>query len=277
MRELRCPIALCLVACCALLSGACVQANPDAPNVEFGPKAVLGRWQAIDEAPLAGSVAVVEPVAPVVPNAGQPGVVPVAGISPGSAGTAPVASPVPMRAGTGAVSVAVGGAGASGMAGAATGGRGGAGGSAGTIPAQSVVTSLAFDVTTVTQSGRYQPRNIGAIWIQDATGRFIKSLEVWAGIRARYLTKYNAARSGMAVDVVTSATLLSHRAHHATWNLKDRSGATVPPGKYTLFIELTDADITGKFTSVEFDLGLGPQVFNPPNAQYYTNMKLQLQ
>jgi hypothetical protein len=44
------------------------------------------------------------------------------------------------------------------------------------------VTSLTFDVTTKAPGGRYQPRNVGAIWVEDSSGKLVKSLEVWAGI-----------------------------------------------------------------------------------------------
>ncbi|HEY2732671.1 MAG TPA: DUF2271 domain-containing protein, partial [Polyangiales bacterium] len=116
-----------------------------------------------------------------------------------------------------------------------------------------------------------------AIWVQDSSGKFMKSLEVWAGIRSRYLSKYSAARGGMPVDVVASATLPNHRAHHVSWNFKDRSGASAPAGKYSLIIELTDTDFPGKFDSIDFDSSLGPQQITPPNAMYFTTMNLVLQ
>jgi hypothetical protein len=61
------------------------------------------------------------------------------------------------------------------------------------------VSSLSFTVLTVAQGGKYQPKNIGAIWVQDSAGRFVKSLEVWAKQRRKYLTKYNAAVGGSSV------------------------------------------------------------------------------
>ena len=284
----------------ALSSYGCFQ--PDEPsNVEFGAKPVqFGRWQATDTPPTAGMIADFPAQNDsLVPSAGQPSVA-VAGrtavAEPAgtgvagsqttvagsfSAGTGSVVAGIGAAGGRGGASAAGVGASGTGAAGTGAAGSGAAGmapeaGSGGSSAADSV-TMLAFDVTTLSQGGRYQPRNIGAIWVADAQGRFVKSLEVWARIRSRYLTKYNAARSGMAVDVTASATLSSHRAHHASWDMKDSTGAVAPPGKYTVFVELTDADVTGKFTSVDFDTSLGPQTINPPNATYYTNMKLQLQ
>jgi hypothetical protein len=183
-----------------------------------------------------------------------------------------------LTAGTGAagrIGAGGSGGGAAGMAGMAGGGpQAGAGGS---TDGGGTVTSVAFDVMTAPQGGLYQPRNIGAIWIQDSSGKFMKSLEVWAGIRRTYLSKYNAAHGSMAVDVTASATLSSHKMHHATWNLKDRSGAAAPPGKYTVVIELTDTDWTGKFKSVDFDTSMGPQTLMPAGDTYFSALKLQLQ
>lgn len=152
-----------------------------------------------------------------------------------------------------------------------------AAGSPATEPtAGGAIKSLAFEVTTSPVGLRYQPKNIGAIWIQDSSGAVVKSLKVWARVRARWLTKYNAARGGTAVDVTASATLSNHQTHSVTWDLKDRSGAAVAPGKYTLCAELTDGDATGKFTSVEFDTSAAPKTSNPANASSFNDMKLEL-
>jgi hypothetical protein len=79
------------------------------------------------------------------------------------------------------------------------------------------------------------------------------------------------------VDVTSSATLSSHRTHHATWKMTDRSGSTVAPGKYTLVIELTDGDMTGRSTTVDFDTSAGAQTLMPTDAPSFSAMKVQLQ
>ena len=145
--------------------------------------------------------------------------------------------------------------------------------------APSDLSSVTFDVTTAPQGGKYQPKNIGAIWIQNGSGQFVKSLEVWAKTRRRYLTKYNAAVGGTsaAIDVTASATLSSHKTHHVSWNLKDKSGAAVPAGKYSMWIEVTDADATGKSYSVDFDTSAGTQSITPADATGFGSMALKLQ
>ena len=48
--------------------------------------------------------------------------------------------------------------------------------------------TIAF--TAVNQHGTYSPRNVGAVWIVDSSGKFVKTLTVWAFIRAIYLQKW---------------------------------------------------------------------------------------
>jgi hypothetical protein len=162
-----------------------------------------------------------------------------------------------------------------------SGGTGAAGtpssGSAGTGATSGGVLSLAFDVTTSPVGMRYQPKNIGAIWVEDSTGKVVKSLEVWALTRRRNLTNYLSSLAGASIDVTATATLGSHRTHHATWNMKDRNGAAVPPGKYSLFMETTDDDATGRSNSVAFDTSAGPQTLKPANAPSFSSMQLVLQ
>lgn len=153
----------------------------------------------------------------------------------------------------------------------------GAGGAAQEPSAAVGVTSLAFEVTTSPAGGRYQPRNIGAIWIEDDSGNFVKTLEVWAASRRRYLTGYLGAQGGGTIDVSTSATLRSHQTHTVTWDLKDRDGADVPPGAYSVKMELTDANTAGKSNTVDFDTTMGPVTLTPPDAASFGSMKLELQ
>jgi hypothetical protein len=138
------------------------------------------------------------------------------------------------------------------------------------------VTSVQFSVTTESLGGRYKPKNIGAIWVTNESGKLVKSLEVWARVRLRYLTKYASARASARPDVTATATLTTHKAHMATWDLKDSAGASVPPGKYTLNAEITDADVTGKNVSVAFDTSAGAMTISPPSSTGFTAMELVL-
>lgn len=210
----------------------------------------------------------------------------------GIAGSAAGGSIARSGGGAGAGAAGSGGRGAAGaMAGrggsasasaAGSGGASPAAGSGGSVSAGSggsaaTPTTMMFAVTTSPAGYLYQPRNIGAIWVQDSSGRLVKSLEVWAGVRKRYLTRYASALNGSAIDVTASATLPYHRTHQVAWNLQDKTGAAVAPGKYTLVMELTDGDQTGPSNTVAFDTSAGPSTISPANAPSFGAMKLQLQ
>jgi hypothetical protein len=167
-----------------------------------------------------------------------------------------------------------GGAGIAGTAGTGDPGAAGSVGTAGTGAGMSGYASMTFDVLTHSLGGRFAPNNVGAIWIETSGGQFVKTLEVWAFIRVVYLTKYNAEAGGSRVDAVSSATLANHRAHHVTWNLKDANGAAVPDGAYKMIVEVTDADATGKFVSVDFMKAPGVAPLTPADNPYFTGMQL---
>jgi hypothetical protein len=181
--------------------------------------------------------------------------------------------------GTEATSGAAGAAANSGMsmAGAAAA-AGAAAPSEGAAPAPSEVTGLTFSFTTEVLGGRYKPKNIGAVWVTDGSGKLVKSLEVWARIRLRYLTQYAAARSGARVDAMSTATLTNHKAHTSTWDLKDISGAAVAKGKYTLHAEVTDDhNVPTKTLSIPFDTSAGSMSMTPPNADGFLDIALKLE
>jgi hypothetical protein len=155
-----------------------------------------------------------------------------------------------------------------------SGGMNGSGGSTGDLPgAMPTRATLAF--TTKPQGGRYQPRNIGVVWIQDASGNYVTAIEIWAQRRVIYLRKWLSINPfGDSADAVSSATLQQHKTHSAVWDLKDDSGATVPDGQYTLFVEVTDKDAAGATLSVTFTKGPEPQTVTMPDAPYYTGITL---
>ena len=281
---------------CGLLGAAALGcgAREDGQDVNFSAAQPIGRWQssaagatttAIVAAPVAGRASASTSAGP---GPASPGTAPIIGTGTLGSGTLTASAGAPATAVAGrsagvagaVANVGAGGTGTIGQAGRdgvgalpAAGSSGGAAGS----PGAAAVASLSFDVTTSPAGFRYQPKNIGAIWVQDASGKLVKSLEVWAGIRRRYLTRYVSALSGGTVDVTSSATLSNHKTHKVMWNLKDRNGAQVPPGKYTLVMEMTDGDISGRSNAVEIDTSGGAMSLTPMDAPSFSGMTLQLQ
>ena len=73
--------------------------------------------------------------------------------------------------------------------------------------------SLQVTVTTASPGGKYSPRNIGAIWISDGSDRFIKTLNVWADRRAKYLKRWNAATSAAGASETGRGTAIASPGH----------------------------------------------------------------
>jgi hypothetical protein len=171
-------------------------------------------------------------------------------------------------------------AGTSGAGEAAHGGtqaQAGRAGSAGAAGASAEAAAVSFAVTTMPLGGKYQPKNIGAIWIETRSGEFVKSLELWAKTRRRYLTKFNAAvGTAGAVDVTATATLFSHGAHQVTWDHRDRNAANRSPGPYRLCVEVTDASATGESYCLDFDSSVGTQSLRPADAAYFKALSLSV-
>jgi hypothetical protein len=140
-------------------------------------------------------------------------------------------------------------------------------------PKAKPVTACSFKITTKTQSGRYAPKNIGAIWIERENGEWVKTLGVWAGVRLRYLSTYlkaNTARN--TVDAMTSATLRQHGSHEVKWNLSDGSGKPVPEGKYRVRVEVTDRDALGQVMSVPFTKSSEALEIKPDDSDYFVDV-----
>jgi hypothetical protein len=142
------------------------------------------------------------------------------------------------------------GAGGSSSSSTGGGGAGTGGGSSSASASGSATCSLSVSVTTTAPGGNYKPRNVGAIWIADSSGAFVKSLDVWGNRRLSHVTAWNAATRaagvpGNKVDAVSSATLTAHRTHNVTWNCTDFSEQVVPDDSYRVYFEVTDSNGSG--------------------------------
>jgi len=142
--------------------------------------------------------------------------------------------------------------------------------------ADSPLTSLHVRVRTTTLNGRYSPRNIGAIWVEDATGAFVKTIERWGKTRARYLTRFNASSGGNLVDAVTSATLAQHVTHDRTWDLTNLAKCEIPAGAYRVVIEETDHNGSGPSVELPFTKGDVPLTSMPAETANFHDLLLEL-
>jgi hypothetical protein len=160
--------------------------------------------------------------------------------------------------------------GATGTGGFATGTGGVTGAGGATIVAPG---SLTVAVTTRSAGGRYEPDNVGAIWIADSGNKFVKSLFVWGSQRRRELSAWNSATAaaGLAnnlVDAVTAATMSGHGVRMGAWNGTDARRALVPDGSYKVCFELRDGG--GQSQCVDFMKTRSPQTVTPADTTTFT-------
>jgi hypothetical protein len=135
---------------------------------------------------------------------------------------------------------------------------------------------LVVSVRTTNAGGRYAPRNVGVIWIEDGNGRFVKTLKRWGKLRAKWLQRFNGVSMGDVTDAVTSATLAMHQTHQVIWDLTDRSGCEVDDGPYQLWLEIADRSGTGKAASVPFTKQQDGFTLMPEDTQTFHEMSLLL-
>ena len=200
-------------------------------------------------------------------------------------------------------SAAVGGALApapSGSAGTTAGAAPAAGAAAVAPPAGPTSCKMTVEYTCVGSHGMWYPHNIGAVWVEDPSGKFIKTIERWASIRAPYLAAWNMREeqhgkwpscsfgrcTGMMVpdqvDVKTQATIFEdNQKHTATWSCKDLKGAVVPDGHYKLFIEemenIYPTFPAGPLASVDFEKGPMPTTWMPANQSPFSGLKITIE
>lgn len=280
-----------IVACCVAGCGL-------AGCVEGAPKDRLGQTTFTASANGIGTGSAFAPPAQPTGAAGESSATGPVNEPMGEAGSA--APPPPMAAGASAAGMS-GGPVSSGNAGMnAIVPRGGAGGAAGSgaagmgsagsaSPTGPSAGTLTITFTSVNQGGRYQPRNVGAVWIETGSGMFVKTIERWAGIRANHLTRWAQASGGWGsffgggntadkMDAISRATLARHEKHMLTWDMKDLMNQTVPDGKYKVGIEVTEDNfVPGANVLIEFEKGPAPVTVMPPDQKPYSGLVISYQ
>lgn len=126
----------------------------------------------------------------------------------------------------------------------------------------------------------YAPFNCGAVWIEDANGFYIRTLNLWAGDRRMAVATWfqSVCKKDALInspDVTTSATLAKHQAHVTTWDTKDYQGLVVPDGVYSLWMQVTENEAPeGPYMTIEFLKGPQPVTLTPTPDPGYENIML---
>ncbi len=125
--------------------------------------------------------------------------------------------------------------------------------------------SLSVSVTTQTYNGHYAPANCVAIWVEDNSGNFVKTLLVYA---ERYRTHLNTWQSSTSeagsvynsTDAITGASPKNHGTRTCSWNGTDFEGNEMADGTYKVWMEMTEDNATGKYKSISFTKGSSQDV-----------------
>jgi hypothetical protein len=271
----------------------CSPADGPEPAVEYSASSTLQPYIAPPMLPGVGAAG----GAAASPAVGAGGVSGLAPMPTGVGGSDAATMPMMGTAGKGPIST---GAGGMGMILGAAGSAGGTAGSGGPTPT-STLTKLTFSFTTKAYGGKYTPKNVGAVYVEDASGKWIHTLEYWGSTpNDTHLPAYIAAKApdyalcagldallgnctGMYVtmppaDVVTGATINPHRAHTGdSWDLKDASGKVIADGSYNIVVEMAEDELSEKTQKMPFTKGAMPVNDMPADTATVTGMKLTLQ
>ena len=130
-------------------------------------------------------------------------------------------------------------------------------------------------VTFSDPSGNYSAR-VDAFWVTDAASNFVQNIRKDAATRQNYLYKWIAARKTTAIDGYSGATISSWSPVTVTWDGRDTNNAVVPDGFYKLYIEFTDRNGQGPWTTngLSFYKGLTNVNLTYPDQTYIKSMSL---
>ena len=139
--------------------------------------------------------------------------------------------------------------------------------------------TLAASVTSSSTGGNYAPRNVVAIWIEDNSGKFVKTLLAYANARITHLNTWQASSLAAGkefdkTDAISGATQSSHATRTCQWNGTDYSGKLMADGDYKVRMELTDKNATGNIASFTFTKGATAQKLTPTSVPSFSSVML---
>ncbi|NPD46054.1 MULTISPECIES: DUF2271 domain-containing protein [unclassified Lentimicrobium] len=141
---------------------------------------------------------------------------------------------------------------------------------------------LTVTATTSNAGGNYNPRNVVAIWVENDNGEFVKTLMAYAQNRKTHLNTWQASTGAAGseyntTDAITGATRNSHATRSCTWNGLDFNGDLMPDGTYHVWMELTDKNNTGNYSSFTFTKGIDPDTQTPADVPSFAGISIHWQ
>ena len=115
--------------------------------------------------------------------------------------------------------------------------------------------TLSVTFTPINNRGGYSPKNVYAVWITDASGKWVANLGARVQKRYRYLTEWRKVYVKVptkGVDGITGATASSFSTFSGVWD-----ASKVPKSNYTLHMEFTTGNGSGPHATVTFSTANG--------------------
>jgi len=132
--------------------------------------------------------------------------------------------------------------------------------------------TLTVSTLTSAAGGGYSPKHVVAIWIENSSGVFVKSLLVLANAQKKDLTNWSSNTAKNVTNATTGATQSSHAVRTATWNGTNVSGVVVTDGTYKACFELADG--ASKFSTFNFTKGAVASTVSPANVTCFANISI---
>ena len=139
---------------------------------------------------------------------------------------------------------------------------------------------LTVSVLTSPFGGEYAPKNVVAIWIEDNSGKFVKTVLAYANTRKTHLNTWEASTTAAGsafntTDATSGATQSGHGTRTAQWMGTDYSGKVMADGTYKVRMELTDENRTGNIASFNFTKGPNAQTLTPADGPSFSSISLK--
>lgn len=138
--------------------------------------------------------------------------------------------------------------------------------------------TLNFTINPVSHTGSYGAKHVVAVWIENASGTFIKTkLKYSSSKNYDHLGTWTSKSSQNTVDATSGATLTSYNPLSFSWDGTNVSNTNVADGEYKIWIELAwDKSLTsGKtVTSYSFTKGANVSHLTPANTNLFTDVAI---
>ena len=135
--------------------------------------------------------------------------------------------------------------------------------------------TASFTVTLNSPPGNYSQR-VDAFWVTTDSGTFVQNVRKDAATRQGYLYQWAAVRTTTAIDGFSGATINTWGAFTVPWDCRDVNNALVPDGTYRFWVEVTDHNGQGWYTTNGIPFVKGPSgiVNTYPDMGYFTGMSV---